>query len=401
MASVTIIGGGVAGLEGVLALRDLAGDRAELTLVSPGPDFVYRPLMVDEPFGLGPAEQRALAPIAEELGASFVTGSLTSVSPGDHTFELDDGSTHVYGKLLLAVGGRPEPAFSSAVTFPSKDGLDAAEVLSAAREAGGEVTFVVPTGVAWALPAYELALMTRRRAAEAGDDQPIRIVTPEEKPLAAFGAQASAAIAGLLEARQISFTGGAHVRESDGELAITPGGDPLNAGAVVALARIQGPAIEGIPCDENGFIPIDQHARVRDIDDVYAAGDGTNFPIKQGGIATQQADAAAAHIAHELGAAAEPEPFHPVLRGKLFTGDESVNMRADLTGGAGDSVVSPDYLWWPPGKISGRYLTGWLEGGGDPIDLEPSGRPLEVEVALPKEWHREPMSLDIHGPASD
>jgi NADH dehydrogenase FAD-containing subunit len=40
---VLIAGGGVAGLDALLALRALAGDRVALTLVSPAPDFVYRP----------------------------------------------------------------------------------------------------------------------------------------------------------------------------------------------------------------------------------------------------------------------------------------------------------------------------------------------------------------------
>ena len=89
---------------------------------------------------------------------------------------------------------------------------------------------------------------------------------------------------------------------------------------MVALPAMDGPAMDGLPKDEGGFIPIDEHARVRGVEDVYAAGDGTNFPIKQGGLGTQQADAAAAHIAHRLGAAIDVEPFHPVLRGKLLTG---------------------------------------------------------------------------------
>ena len=67
---------------------------------------------------------------------------------------------------------------------------------------------------------------------------------------------------------------------------------------------MEGPAIDGLPADEQGFIPIDDHARVKGLEDVYAAGDGTNFPIKQGGLGTQQADAAAEHIAHRLGAVA-------------------------------------------------------------------------------------------------
>ena len=40
-ANVLIVGGGVAALETLMALRDLAGDRVGVTLVAPEPDFVY------------------------------------------------------------------------------------------------------------------------------------------------------------------------------------------------------------------------------------------------------------------------------------------------------------------------------------------------------------------------
>ena len=32
-------------------------------------------------------------------------------------------------------------------------------------------------------------------------------------------------------------------------------------------------------------------------------------------------------------------------------------------GGGGEGVASPDYLWWPPHKVSGRYLAPWLAVG--------------------------------------
>src|SRR6185295_2868510 len=99
-------------------------------------------------------------------------------------------------------------------------------------------------------------------------------------------------------------------------------------------------------------------------DGVLAAGDATTFPVKQGGLATQQADAAAATIAHELGALVEPRPFVPVLRGLLLTGGAPLYLRAELdaTGvprAAGTRTrrlageVSSRALWWPPGKIAG------------------------------------------------
>ena len=75
----------------------------------------------------------------------------------------------------------------------------------------------------------------------------------------------------------------------------------------------------GLPADAEGFLVTDDHARVQGVPDVYAAGDITAYPIKQGGIACQHADAAAEHIAARAGAPIEPEPFTPVLRGLLLT----------------------------------------------------------------------------------
>jgi sulfide:quinone oxidoreductase len=47
---------------------------------------------------------------------------------------------------------------------------------------------------------------------------------------------------------------------------------------------------------------------------VYAIGDMTNRPLKQGGLAAQQADVAAAAIGAAAGLTASSEPYRPVLR---------------------------------------------------------------------------------------
>jgi sulfide:quinone oxidoreductase len=181
---------------------------------------------------------------------------------------------------------------------------------------------------------------------------------------------------------------------------LTPSTEHLEAASVIALPLIDGPRIRGLPADDNGFIPIDDCARVQGADDVYAAGDGTTFPIKQGGIGTQEADAAAEQIAARAGADLDPKPFRPVLRGKLLTGSESLHLRSSLTGGEGEGVASPDYLWWPPHKVGGRYLASWLATETTRFELEPPSHSVDVEVALPSEWHREPMALDPYGSPS-
>src|SRR2546425_699915 len=68
----------------------------------------------------------------------------------------------------------------------------------------------------------------------------------------------------------------------DGALAVAPSGS-IPADRVVALPRLRGRPIEGIPRDGNGFVPTDPHGRVAGLADVFAAGDVTAFPVKQGG----------------------------------------------------------------------------------------------------------------------
>jgi sulfide:quinone oxidoreductase len=401
-ARTLIVGGGIAGLEALLALHDLAEDHAELTLLAPDPDFTYKPLVVEEPFSLKPAERHELAPLLRELGGEFVQHGVTGVLTDDHTVELDDGSRMQYEILVVCTGGRARDPYRQAVTFRvGAPDLEIDALLARADEdASKTLAFVVPPGVSWPLPIYELALLSRRRAEETGhDDVRLIVITPEAAPLIMFGSAASEAVAELLRVRDIEVETETYVSESaDGELSLAPGARKLDAGAIVALPLIDGPGLGGLPADDHGFIPIDEHARVIGAKDVYAAGDGTTFPIKQGGLATQQSDAAAEHIAARLGAPVQAKPFHPVLRGQLITGVESLHMRHDLTGGHGEGTASLDYLWWPPHKVSGRYLAAWLAHEMPRADSETPEDVLDIEVPLTHEWHEKPMALDPYRP---
>lgn len=405
-ARVLIAGGGIAGLEALMAVRGLAEDRVAITLVAPEPDFLYKPLIVQEPFSPEPAERRELAPIAEEFAATFVQQAVAEVNPDGRRVALADGSALDYDALIVCVGGRQRPAYREVISFEvSAEPLEIDRLLT--ESAAGDsktLAFVVSPGVAWALPLYELALLSRRRAEELGlDDLELLIVTPESAPLIIFGRLASDAVAELLAARGITVRAGTWAREENGgSLTLAPSTDRIEASSAIALPLLEGPQIHGLPADENGFIPIDDCARVRGAQDVYAAGDGTTFPIKQGGIGTQQADAAAEQIAARTGAGIDPQPFRPVLRGKLLTGAESLHLRSSPTGGAGEGVASLDYLWWPPHKVGGRYLASWLASETARFEPEPPAHAVEVEVALPTEWHREPMALDPYGsPSAD
>jgi sulfide:quinone oxidoreductase len=199
--------------------------------------------------------------------------------------------------------------------------------------------------------------MLAERAYEMGAELEVAIVTPEAAPLAIFGPNASGEVARLLaEAGIVLHTDVQAESAGFGRLRLGPDGDILAVQRVVTLPRLEGPSIAGLPADPEGFLVTDPHGRVQGFPDVYAAGDLTSFPIKQGGIACQQADAVAESIAARAGVQLVPEPFHPVLRGMLLTERSARFMRHD----AGDGQVAGRALWWPPTKIAGRELSHHL-----------------------------------------
>jgi sulfide:quinone oxidoreductase len=120
------------------------------------------------------------------------------------------------------------------------------------------------------------------------------------------------------------------------------------------------------------------------LDNVFAAGDMTTFPVKHGGLAAQQAEAAAETIAAIAGAPVTPRPFRPVLRGLVLTGGIPVYLRTELGGGRGEtSTFAEDFLWWPPGKIVGRYLAPFLASyKGVAAPAEPPAGPGVVPVEI-------------------
>jgi sulfide:quinone oxidoreductase len=358
---VVIVGGGVAALEATLALRAFAEERVSIEVIAPDQDFVYRPLSVAEPFRVAETRTFPLAPLVEAAGGTLSGGRVTVVDPGEPVVITEKGERHPYDALLLALGAVPREAIGGALTFAGPGSGPALRAVLDDLLAGvvHRIAFAVPTGVTWPLPLYELALLTGSFAVDhcAGNVE-IVVVTPEDRPLALFGAEASEAIAELLEARGIELrvltTAGSF---QDGELRIAPGGS-IEAERVIALPRLEGPWLEGLPCDRHGFLPIDDHCHVGGAQDVFAAGDATQFPLKQGGIATQQADTAAAGIAALAGAPVEPEPFRPVLRGLLMTGMAPRYLRSEP--GGTSSAVDTEALWWPPAKIVGKYLAPFL-----------------------------------------
>jgi sulfide:quinone oxidoreductase len=387
---VLIAGGGVAGLEALLALRDLAGERVQLTLLSPEPRFVYRPMAVGEPFGRGHAAHHDLRRIAADVDAELVTGALAEVDADARAAITTSGERLSYDALLVAVGAGSQPAFKRVLTWTPETDPDLFGGLLRDLDEGylKRVAFVVPPDVAWALPAYELALMTAWQAwGMRHDDVKVTVYTHEEAPLGLFGAAAAAAVRHDLEEAGVDAETRVYIAEDPadpGRLILHPGEQVLDAGRIVALPRAAGPGLPGLPANTRGFILTDRYCKVPGLDRVWAAGDAIAFPVKQGGLASQQADAAAESIAAVAGADLEPRPYRPVLRGMMLVGRGQEWMRHEPAGGGGEGNAARRALWWPPTKIAGRYLSPYLAAldGIDPVQEtgRPDGQPVELDL---------------------
>jgi sulfide:quinone oxidoreductase len=401
---VVIAGGGVAGLETLLALRALAADRVDVTLLAPELKFVNRSMAVDQPFKPQRVRGLRLADTAAELDARWYHGALDRVEHDQRRIITKDGRSLRYDMLVIAIGARPEREWHSDAVLTYHDGRDGPDyrlLLHQLREGHlNGVAFVKPAGPSWPLPLYDLALLTAADcAAHERSEVDLSLITPEEQPLAIFGSSASAAIRGLLAGCGVTLHTSSYGNPGrPGWLDITPGDHAVRVDRVVTEPRLVGPRLRGIPSGRDGFIHTDAHGRLAGLDGVFAAGDATAFPVKQGGLAAQQADAVAEAIAASVGADIEPQPFRPILRGVLLTGGPARYLRADISGGAGDdSTISGEALWWPPDKIAGRYLAPYLSRQvGDAADVMPAR-----EHAIPVESRLDAMAPDTQPPVDE
>jgi sulfide:quinone oxidoreductase len=399
---IVIAGGGVAALEAALAFAEQRRPGIEVELVCPEQRFALRPLAVVQPFGGDPPPSLDLAKFTEDTGIELRRDGLAEVW-GRQRLLLDSGEEIFFDALLLATGARPFPALPGAEVFRGPIDAPRFAATLAGLEDGSirSLAFAVPGEVRWSLPLYELALLTAHRLRSVGvAGAQLTVVTHEEAPLGLFGTAGSDRIAELLDDAGIALHLGAAPERFDGGRLELAGGDSLDVGHVIALPTLRVPLMPGLPQGRDGFIGTDAEMRVEGLERVWAVGDANWFPIKQGGLAAQQAEVAAASILRTAGLPVDQPAFTPVLRGALLTGDEPEFLRAEI-GGDLPAAISRAPLWWPPSKIAGPrlapYLARMLSGEpGDPLiplsEIEPAG---EDRALAAERDHRASVEISL------
>ena len=311
---VVIAGGGVAAIEALLALRHLVGEQVSIQLLAPDHVFVHRPSSVARPFGLGGPAQSSWLPWPATRGPA-VAWRLEGVDPARRVALIAGGG----GALRRPDRRRrhePEPC------GPRRDLLRRARPGRRGRRAArrGRARRVPAARVR--RPRRSRVVAARLRARHDGRRRPPR-PRCQERHADARDAGGRAA-ADLRRRRRRRAAGDArrprrraldqHPAAGGARRAcsyVEPGTADRAPTRSSACPRSTGPALAGLPADARGFIPVDAHGRVPGVAGVYAAGDATSFPVKQGGLATQQADAAAEAVAADLGLGPGPAALPP------------------------------------------------------------------------------------------
>jgi hypothetical protein len=260
---------------------------------------------------------------------------------------------------VLATGTTIEPALPQpAITLGGPGTLDQLRGVVEEIDAGAlrNIVFAAPDGPSWLLPVYELAFMTAERAARTSSQQlVVAVVTPEQSPLSAFGADNSVDVARIAEQLGVVLHCGTTASAFDGRTLTLQDGASYPVDRLVAGPVLRGRVPEGVPANREGFVPVDAHQRVPGADGMYAVGDVTTFRFKQGGLASEQADAAVESIEATLGDRESARPFSSEIQGILLTSEGRTPLRARVTDEGVESLPA-EPLDGPAQKIFSRLL---------------------------------------------
>jgi sulfide:quinone oxidoreductase len=303
-----------------------------MTLVAPRPHeaIAARP-EGPQPFQARQDHHRStIRQTAARTGAPVRSGRVVAVDHGRRVVRLADGRRLSYDALVVATGARARPVYDRALTFFGRAGAVAIGRLTAEVADGWTraLAFVVPPGTTWPVPLYELAIQVAEELRAQDRAVPVRLVTPEPEPLAAFDAEGRTAVADLLEEAGVAFAGATEVTaDADGR-------PDVEEDRVVALPALEGPALPGLPATADGFVLVEGDGAVRGLDGAYAAGDAAATPVKHLDAALAQASSVAAAIARRAGVYVAPVAHAPLVRAHLLAGrGRALVLRPAATGG--------------------------------------------------------------------
>ena len=291
--AILILGGGIGGIVAATRLRARLPTRRRVILIEREVCHVYSPSLLWLMVGRRDVETitRPIANLARR-GIEVVRGAIERLDPDTKTVTVN-GEEYAGDYMVIALGAEyasdTVPGLTAAgcnfYTLGGANGFSEAR----ARFKRGRVVVLV-SGLPFKCPAapYEAAMLLdadfRRRGLRADVD--IALYTPEPGPMPVAGAEVSARLRGLLEAKRIAYHPEHVVIEVDtfnhrihfseraecsfNLLAYVP---PHRVPAVVRTAGL---------AEAGGWIPVNRDTLETKFPGVYAIGDVTGVPLTIG-----------------------------------------------------------------------------------------------------------------------
>lgn len=314
---ITIVGSGFGALTAVRKLR--AADRdAEITVVSPRPEFIFLPSLIWIPSGRRRPEDLVvpLDRFFERHGVRHVAAHATGLADGGRRLLTDQGEVENDG-LIIASGGRflkKLPGIEHAIT--PCEGIPAATAIRDRLQAleGGTIAVGFagnpkePAAMRGG-PMFEFLFGIDTLLRQQGRRKRFKLVffTPAPEPGKRLGPRAVKGLLRSMEQRDIETHLGHKMVGFEADRVKTEGGE-FHADLILFMPGMTGNEWfddTDLPRSEGGLIQADAHCRVAGFERVYVAGDSGSFPgpdwaPKQAHMADLQAEAAAKNLAAEL-----------------------------------------------------------------------------------------------------
>jgi len=356
---VIVAGGDVAALETVFALRALAGNHVEVTLIAANHYLEHRPIEVRDPLAVHARTRVPLALLAGAAGTELRHDRVVDVDTAVRRVHTAAGYELSYDALVVAENALSRAVLAGAEPLDDDHAAECRFLIGELRSGRARsLAFVEPAAPTHPFDLYDLAIETAVALRDAGIT--LTLITAESAPLAILGPRAAAMLEETLGAHGVHLVMSAYVQSVSERGLDVMAAVEVPAERVIAAPRLGGPRIHGLPCDFDGFLGADPHVNVPHLERVFAAGACTTFPVKDRSIAAQQADAAAMSVAALAGADVEPEPFSPVLR-CVLPSRLRWYVEAPLIGGLGDATrISAFPLWSRHLRFDAPYLAPHL-----------------------------------------
>lgn len=317
MHRITIVGSGFGALTAVTRLRE-SGLSADLTLVSPRPEFIYYPSLIWVPSGLRTGDDLRvnLKQFFKRLGVNHVAAAATGLADGGRTLETSAGPVQNDG-LIIASGGRfikKLPGIEHAIT--PCEGIAAAQAIRDRVRAmdGGTIAMGFagnpnePSSMRGG-PVFEFLFGMDTQLRREGRRERFKLVffTPADKPGNRLGPKAVGGLLKEMARLGIETHLGAKLKGFS-ERQVTTEAGSFDADLIIFMPGMTGDAWfdnTELPRSPGGLLQADAQCRVPGFPRVYAAGDAGSFPgpdwmPKQAHMADLQARAAVQNLVAEL-----------------------------------------------------------------------------------------------------